>query len=369
LRSVKVVNHSPKVVKAPFLFHAGTLYVAFLGLFYLLVSVLISVDYVINYELYYYNLVPETDPSKAASNAAAAAPLMALLICFWGGPVLYVGNRIRVWSDCERLDFILDNEEQISFFGRYPYEDRIKLHAYAYLLMLIVILTVNLVKPQFLLELLAFYFVALPLLFIFVLLYRLVFGESVDSEYNKGKVQIRELEDFYNDVTNLSIPDLDSNEGKGKATFNFVLLVDRLSDHVESLSARLEVYEKALDEATKEKWRYTLRVPEVDQGLNQIRKCTERILYPRVTNLGHKIGPRTGLGDLKSILEKNKAIDSNALSDIEVILAKTSPGSHATTGYAESDDDYIMALRALTNLVEWHFDHPVEAPVLLPEAN
>ena len=123
------------------------------------------------------------------------------------------------------------------------------------------------------------------------------------------------------------------------------------------------------DDTTKEKWRYTLRVPEVDQGLNQIRKCSERILYPRVTNLGHKIGPRTGLGDLQSILEKNKAIDSNALSDIEVILAKTSPGSHATTGYAESDDDYIMALRALANLVEWHFDHPAEAPVVLPEAN
>ena len=60
---------------------------------------------------------------------------------------------------------------------------------------------------------------------------------------------------------------------------------------------------------------------------------------------------------MKSILEKNKAITSKPLSDLEVILAKTSPGSHATTGYAESDDDYITALRALANLVEWHFDN------------
>ena len=368
LRSVKDVNYTPKVVKAPFLFHAGTLYIVFVGLFYLLLSFFASVDYVINFEQY-YNSVPEIDPSQATSTAAAAAPFVAIAALLWIGPLMYVENRIRVWSDCERLDFILDNEEQISFFGRYPGERRLNFHKYAYVSFMLILVVVTVTIPQLILEVLMIIFIALPLL---ILLFRLkdwVFGESGNPDENKGTVQIRELEDFYNDVNNLPRRDLDSNEGRRKATFNFVLLVDRLSNQVESLSARLEVYEKALDEATKEKWRYTLRVPEVDQGLNQIRKCSERILYPRVTNLGHKIGPRTGLGDLKSILEKNKAIDSNALSDIEVILAKTSPGSHATTGYAESDDDYIMALRALANLVEWHFDHPVEAPVVLPEAN
>lgn len=369
LRSVKDVNYIPKVVKAPFLFHAGTLYLVFIGLFYLLAAFFLTLDYVINYELYYSDLVPEIDPSKAASNAAAAVPTTLIITLLWIGPLLYVENRIRVWSDCERLDFIFDNEEQISFFGRYPEERRIKFHAYAFVLMILILILIILTKPQLVLEALLSIFIVIAIVILLSILHRLVFGESVDPDANKGKVQIRELKGFHNDVENLSIPDLDSNEGKGKATYNFVLLVDRLSNQVESLSARLEVYEKALDEATKKKWRYTLRVPEVDQGLNQIRKCSERILYPRVTNLGHKIGPRTGLDQLKSILEKNKEIDSNALSDIEVILAKTSPGSHATTGYVESDDDYIMALRALTNLVEWHFDHPVETPVLLPEAN
>lgn len=369
LRSVKDVNYIPKVVKAPFLFHAGTLYLVFLGLLYLLVGFFFILDYMINFDLYYSDVVPEIDPSKAVSNAAASVPSTVILGLFWLGPLFYVDNRIKVWSDCERLDFILNNEEQISFFGRYPEEVRIKFHAYAYGLMMLIVLLIGLTKPQLILEFGLSTLFGLLVLIVLMELHKLVFQSTVDPDENKGKVRTRELEDFYNDVTNLSIPDLDSNEGKGKATYNFVLLVDRLSNQVESLSARLQVYEKALDDATKEKWRYTLRVPEVDQGLNQIRKCSERILYPRVTNLGHKIGPRTGLGDLKSILEKNKAIDSNALSDIEVILAKTSPGSHATTGYAESDDDYIMALRALANLVEWHFDHPAEAPVVLPEAN
>ena len=195
---------------------------------------------------------------------------------------------------------------------------------------------------------------------------RLVF---YDPDENKGSVDIKGLKNFYDDVVDLSKPTERAAGKAGSTAFHFEHLVDRLSDEVSGLKERLERHERALAEATKDKWIYTLQVPEVDQGLNQIRKCSERILYQRVTILGYKIGPRTGLDQLKSILEKNKAIDSNALSDIEVILAKTSPGSHATTGYAESDDDYIMALRALTNLVEWHFDHPVETPVLLPEAN
>jgi hypothetical protein len=318
-------------------------------------------------------MVTEINIPKTASDAFVSFPVTILPILLWLGPLYYVEKRISVWSDCESLDFILDNEEQISFFGKYPYEGRIKLHAVAYVLFLIAAMTIGLTNPVYLIELMVFIFVITPTVFIAHSLARslfhLLFGPSSDPDENKGKVRIRGLKSFSDDVKNLSIPDSDSNEGKGKTTFSFELLVDRLGSQVESLSARLQVYEKSLDEATKEKWRYTLRVPEVDQGLNQIRKCSERILYPRVIKVGHKIGPRTGLDQLKSILEKNKAIDSNALSDIEVILAKTSPGSHATTGYAESDDDYIMALRALANLVEWHFDHPVEEPVVLPEAN
>jgi hypothetical protein len=96
------------------------------------------------------------------------------------------------------------------------------------------------------------------------------------------------------------------------------------------------------------------------------------VLYQRVIRLSNiTLGPRAGLDEMKSILEKNKKITSKPLSDLEVILAKTSPGSHATFGYAESDDDYITALRALANLVEWHFDNSDDTAAIetLPEPN
>ena len=230
-------------------------------------------------------------------------------------------------------------------------------------------LPILLANPQMLLLFLIAESLALGALALLTVLSKMVF---LDPDENKGSAEIRGLKDFYDDVNNLSLLNVDSNAEKGDTAFHFEHLVDRLSDEVASLSARLQVYEKALDEATNEKWRYTLRTPTVDQGLHQIRKCAERVLYQRVIRLSNiTLGPRAGLDEMKSILEKNKKITSKPLSDLEVILAKTSPGSHATFGYAESDDDYITALRALANLVEWHFDNSDDPAAIeaLPEAN
>jgi hypothetical protein len=363
----KPLYHNKKV-KSWFPFHAGTLYIAFLGILWSLFVLFTAFDYMTNYDYYYY-LTPEMSPAETASDALSllvVIPFLLIVYLFIFKLPEYILKRLTLWSDAEKIDFILKNDEHISFYGKFPMENRINLHRYAWWGFLLVGAPIAVVQPQFLL-----WFVLIEALVIFVVVFIdfMFTGLFADPDENKGSVDIKGLKNFYDDVINLSKP-TERAAGKARSTaFHFEHLVDRLSDEVFGLKERLERHERALAEATKGKWIYTLQVPVVDQGLNQIRKCSERILYQRVTILGYKIGPRTGLDQLKSILEKNKEIDSNALSDIEVILAKTSPGSHATTGYAESDDDYIMALRALTNLVEWHFDHPVETPVILPEAN
>ena len=369
LRDVRDVAYNEKKVTAWIRFHAGTLIVAFVGLIWLCAVAFSVVDYILFYDQYYYSQ-PVADASQTVSEGASGSIFLVVFVLIYVSLINYILKHLADWSDAERIDFILKNDEQISFYGKFPHETRIYLHKLGFALIFFVLMPIAMFKPQLLLFFLVVEILAFGALLFLRTLSNMVFIDS-DPDESEGTEEIRGLRAFYDDVSNLSIPVLGSNEGKGKATFSFEHLVDRLSDEVASLSARLQVHEKALDEVTNEKWRYTLRVPEVDQGLNQIRKCTERVLFQRVTDLGITTGPRAGLDEMKSILEKNKAITSKPLSDLEVILAKTSPGSHATTGYAESDDDYIMALRALANLVEWHFDNSDDPAAIeaLPEAN
>ena len=366
----KPLYHDKKV-KSWFPFHAGTLYIAFLGIFWSLLLGVILLDYVMNYDYYYY-FTPEVSPTETASGALSffvLIPSLLIIYLFLAFLPAYILKRLTLWSDAEKIDFILKNDEQISFYGKFPMENRISLHRYAWWGFLLVGVPIGVVQPQFLL----FFVLLYALLFIglFVISFMLS-GLFVDPDENEGSVEIKGLKNFYDDVINLSMPTERAAGKAGSTAYHFEHLVDRLSDEVASLSARLQVHEKALDEATNEKWRYTLRTPTVDQGLHQIRKCAERVLYQRVIKLSNiTLGPRAGLDEMKSILEKNKKITSKPLSDLEVILAKTSPGSHATFGYAESDDDYITALRALANLVEWHFDNSDDTAAIetLPEPN
>ncbi len=366
----KPLYHGKKV-KSWFPFHAGTLYIAFLGILWSLFVLFTVFDYMTNYDYYYY-LTPEESPAETASGALSflvVIPLLLILYLLIFKLPEYILKRLTLWSDAEKIDFILKNDEHISFYGKFPMENRINLHRYAWWGFLLVAAPIAVVQPQFLLW---FVLIEALVLAVFFVITTMLTGLFYDPDENKGSVGIKGLKNFCDDVINLSIPAERAAGKEGSTAFHFEHLVDRLSDEVASLSARLQVHEKALDEATNEKWRYTLRTPTVDQGLHQIRKCAERVLYQRVIRLSNiTLGPRAGLDEMKSILEKNKKITSKPLSDLEVILAKTSPGSHATFGYAESDDDYITALRALANLVEWHFDNSDNTAAIetFPEPN
>lgn len=358
LTDVKDVSYHGKKVNNKLFFHAGTLLIATFGLIWLLITGISVLDYILNYESY-YSYVPDIEPSETVSAGVDGGIRVGLFILFYHLVMEYIRKKLADWSDAERIDFILESDEKISLYGKFPFERRFDLHVFGFASVLVVLIPIVLCEPQMLL----FFFVIETLaISIALLLQRLARMVVLDPDENEGSVEIGGLKDFYDGVRSLSPPtasnNVKSDKEIGEAVYQFDLLVDRLSNDVSALDERLRVYEKALDEITKTKWRYTLRVPEVDQGLNQIRKCAERVLFQRVTNLGiTTLGPRAGLEEMIGVLLKNKAIPSKPLSDLEVIQAKTSPGSHATTGYAENDDDYITGLRALVNLVEWHFEN------------
>lgn len=363
----KPLYHDKKV-KSWFPFHAGTLLIALLGILWSLFVLGSVLDYVMNYDYYYY-FTPEENPTETASGALSSLVLIPFILIFYLFIFFlpfYILKRLTLWSDAEKIDFILKNDEQISFYGKFPMENRISLHRYGWWGFVLVAVPIGVVQPQFLL-----WFVLIEAL-IFIAAFVISFmytGLFVDPDENKGSVDIKGLKNFYDDIINLSIPTERAAGKAGSTAFHFEHLVDRLSDEVSGLKERLERHEGALAEATMDKWIYTLQVAEVDQGLTQIRKCAERVLWQRVEDLEISPGARVGLNEMRSIFVQNKAMTDAALSDIDVILAKSGTGSHAARGYADNDDDYIMALTALVNLIEWHFDHPVEAPVVLPEAN
>lgn len=357
LTDVKDVSYHGKKVNDKLFFHAGTLLIATIGLIWLLITGYALLDYILYFEEY-YSYVPDIEPSETVSAAGNDSIVVGVFILTYTFVTEYIIKKLADWSDAERIDFILESNEKISLYGKFPFESRINLHASGIAMVLLILIPIVLCDPQMLLFFILIETLAVGGVLLIQGLARMV---VLDRDENEGSVEIGGLKDFYDGVRSLSLPtasNVKSDKEIGEAGYQFDLLVDRLSYDVSALDERLKVYEKALDEITKTKWRYTLRVPEVDQGLNQIRKCSERLLFQRVTNLGiTTLGPRAGLEEMISVLLKNKAIPSKPLSDLEVIQAKTSPGSHATTGYAENDDDYITGLRALVNLVEWHFEN------------
>lgn len=371
LSDVSAVAYTEKKVKDSIPFHASTIFIAFCGLIMFYLNADMLYYYVQDFNNI-YNWVPEGNVADAVSSdlnlfsdLSILIPILLCLLGFFVVPDKLV-DRMGKWSSPESLHFKLKDEETISFYGKFPNEGRIRIYGLGIWAFLLIFFPLYLGDPHTLPP-----FIALEAILIsgVIIADRTVKMVIHEPDENEGSVEIRGLKGFHDDLLGLSPPTGRAVGKKGTTPINFEHLVDRLSDDVSGLKERLERHERALSEATKDKWIYTLTVPEVDQGLNQIRKCAERVLFQRVEDLGISPGTRVGLTMMRSIFVQNKVVTDAALSDIDVILAKSGTGSHAARGYADNDDDYIMALTALVNLVEWHFDHPVEAPAVLPEAN
>ena len=136
-------------------------------------------------------------------------------------------------------------------------------------------------------------------------------------------------------------------------------LEERLSEQVSELKDRLEKHETLLNRIADEgNWRYVYSENRTSSALNDIRTCTEKLLYSRCEIIGKKIPERRrSLDALISLLKSDKVadLDNTGAKHASVIKEFVNPASHNLTA---SDSDYLKALDSFVQLVEWHVENP-----------
>lgn len=142
-------------------------------------------------------------------------------------------------------------------------------------------------------------------------------------------------------------------------------LEERLNNEISELKERLEQHEHILNHITTSgDWRYIYSETRTKNALNDIRTCTERLLYSRVRNLGHQLpeGQPQTLGPLIQFLNQRKIADLGVVGSkhANVIREFVNPASHDFTA---TDGDYLKALDSFVHLVEWHVANPPQAKV------
>ena len=140
-------------------------------------------------------------------------------------------------------------------------------------------------------------------------------------------------------------------------------LEERLNNEISELKERLEQHEHILNHITTSgDWRFIYSETRTKNALNDIRTCTERLLYSRVRNLGHQLpeGKPQTLGPLIQFLNSRKIADLGVLGSkhANVIREFVNPASHEFTA---TDGDYLKALDSFVHLVEWHVANPPQA--------
>ena len=140
-------------------------------------------------------------------------------------------------------------------------------------------------------------------------------------------------------------------------------LEERLNNEISELKERLEQHEHILNHITTSgDWRFIYSETRTKNALNDIRTCTERLLYSRVRNLGHQLpeGQPQTLGPLIQFLNQRKIADLGVVGSkhANVIREFVNPASHDFTA---TDGDYLKALDSFVHLVEWHVANPPQA--------
>jgi hypothetical protein len=142
-------------------------------------------------------------------------------------------------------------------------------------------------------------------------------------------------------------------------------LEERLNNEISELKQRLEQHEHILNHITTSgDWRFIYSETRTKNALNDIRTCTERLLYSRVRDLGHQLpeGQPQTLGPLIQFLKSGKIADLGVVGSkhANVIREFVNPASHDFTA---TDGDYLKALDSFVHLVEWHVANPPQAKI------
>lgn len=143
---------------------------------------------------------------------------------------------------------------------------------------------------------------------------------------------------------------------------NVSKLEERLSEQVSILKARLLKHENLLNLITEaEQWQVIYTESRTKSALNDIRTCTEKLLYSRWKIVGRRklTGRNRTLSPLIDKLSSQNVADLEGagLKHAKVILSFVNPASH---NLSASDDDYLATLSSFVQLVEWHVENPPE---------
>lgn len=373
LKEVSNVKFHPKKVISPIPYFITRCAFLILGLILILNLVILVHDYVVNFDDYYYEAPDPSNPEATGTNVGdlgsesiyAVKFMLAIFL-----PILlmvyaarFALGRLHTWASRERLDFEANTGKTISFYGRYPMEGWFRFSYLGFYLTFMVGFPIFLLKPYVAFPLFAGYGAIAIIMIMIDVAKRYLIDQEFDPDEFMGNAEIKPLEAFFLDVVELSTGDDEQGvDDSEDSSYRFTLLIDRLGGEVKELADRLGTHEMALDEILQHRWRWTHQVSEIDMGLNQIRKVAERILGHRVTELGIELGRKPVLIDLKKILESNDAehTTDGVLGQIDVINSICGRGSHAAKNYVEDVDSYIIALRSLTSIVDWHFENPVK---------
>lgn len=376
MKEVVKIDFQGKEIRHNFQYHFGTFLISLIGFIPMMLGLIIMSDVLLNFDSYLSGDLTTVNTGGASDSddsigyqVLVASFALILLSLPWIIVIiipLYITKNLHHWGRPSKLIFHFNNGRSVALFGKFPFESRYLVSRLGWL-SLFVCFPVIVVQPYILTSYVGAVALILIAQGIWILMIEPMFvEEEMDADSSMGFGAVLGIRGFHESVMRLSSIDENSAIVEGGENYNFIQLIDKLSGEVRDLVERMSAHERGLSAITEGRWEWVHRVSEIDQGVNQIRKCAERVIGHRCQQIGRGFPRKPSLTDLKKILHDNDRENTpdRVLANIDVIREVTGGGSHAASGYSDDEDQYIIGLRALASLIDWHFDNPVKKSVL-----
>ena len=343
--NLNTIEEMPQFVKKEIThlktYHSMTLFSAIISACWALTCSFAFVELINN-----FNSPPplaEIDTNYVASSAITSIFYLILMpVIFFPWFISYFLER---WAIQESLTISTPTGKHI-FYGVFPFEWRLRIFRFCMLMAFIVFIPLAM-RTDTTIYLLVLYGLIFFIIIVIWLIDKL-FNDNEIDDY-RGAQKLASMSRFNEAIVNIYKPV--STDG---AQYHLITVEERLGEKISKLKERLEGHETVLDQLTESQWPLVFKAQTEYMGMTQIRRCTEKILLPKVEALGIDLSATNrGLTAIRSILTKNKAIEEEALTDLQIIEAITHPTAH---GFSRSQEKYMTAFKSFVNLVEWSFD-------------
>mgnify|MGYP006100016243 CR=1 FL=1 len=351
IMNLNLVEEKPhyinKEITHPKTYHVATLFSAFISIFWMIMVFSLLMDLAFNIDDF-LSSTGSMSSEEVDSDFVIDSAVFAIFYIFFI-PVLFfpafITNFIERWAVQESLTITTATGSHV-FYGVFPQELRLRLFRKSFWFMTLGIVPF-LMKPDFLALVFVFYGILGLILLGFWMANKLFNDDEIDDY--RGTQSLASMNRFHEAIMKIHKPSSIEN-----TEFNLITVEDNLGLKIIDLKDRLATHEIILDKLTEKEWPLVFKAQTEYMGMTQIRRCTERILLPKVKGLGINLKQKNrGLSAIKVALAQNNAIDGEALTDLEIIITTTHPTAH---GFSRSQEKYMTAFRSFVNIVEWSFD-------------